>query len=89
MNKIICKLANKKAEMYISKVVWVLAVIIVGMFLMWGVYEIFQQTVLPGLDAQINDIFANGDAAIDSANRAGDYTSDGYGAAAGTTTPNP
>ena len=72
MNKTICKaraaLANKKAEMYISKVVWVLAVIIVGMTLMWGVQSIFTATVLPGLDDQINDIFVNGNNAIDEAN---------------------
>ena len=70
-------LANKKAEMYISKVVWVLAVIIVGMTLMWGVQSIVTATVLPGLDDQINDIFVNGNNAIDEANES-TFTSGGY-----------
>lgn len=75
MNKIIVKaqnaLANKKAEMYISKVIWVLAVIIVGMLLMWGVYNIFNGTVLPELDTTITDLFTD---AKEAANEGDGYT---------------
>lgn len=77
MKKLIAKLQSRSAEMYVSKVVWVLATIIVGCMLMWGVYQIFAETVLPGLDDQINDIFANGNDAISSGN-AKDYEGGGY-----------
>ncbi len=70
MNKLIVKvqnaLANKKAEMYVSKVVWTLAVIIVGMLLMWGVYAIADQVILPELNDAIKAMFAKADAAIDA-----------------------
>ena len=82
MNKIIVKaqaiLSNRKAEMYISKVVWVLAVIIVGMLLMWGVYSIFNLTVLPGVQQWFDDLFATGDALIDEANGGEEFASTGY-----------
>ena len=68
MNKFILKcqnaLANRAAEMYIDKSVWVLAVIIVGMLLMWGVYQIFGTVVLPSLQTSIEKLFANADNAI-------------------------
>lgn len=70
MNKIIVKaqnaLCNRKAEMYISKVVWVLAVIIVGMLLMWGVYALFDAVVLPRLETSIESIFTQADTEIGS-----------------------
>ena len=82
MNKIIVKaraiLAAKKAEMYVSKVVWTLAVIIVGMLLMWGVYGIFNLTVLPGVQQWFNDLFATGDGLIDASNAGQQFTSGGY-----------
>ena len=68
MNKFMLKLQNKKAEMYVSKVVWTLAVIIVGMLLMWGVYAIVSGTVLPRLEKNIQDIFDNADDKIDGGN---------------------
>ncbi len=77
MNKFFAKLTSKAAEMYVTKIVWVLAVIIVGMLLMWGLHSIYAETVLPGLDDQINDLFVNGNNAIDDAN-ASDFTSGGY-----------
>lgn len=87
MNKFIIKaqaaLANKKAEMYVSKVVWTLAVIIVGMLLMWGIYSIFNLTVLPGVQQWFNDLFATGDGLIDEANGGDEFTSSGYTPAGG------
>ena len=79
MNKIIVKvqnaLANKKAEMYVSKVVWTLAVIIVGMLLMWGVYAIADQVILPSLNEAIKDMFTKADTAIAGENQtAGSFT---------------
>ena len=68
MNKFVLKLQSKKAEMYVSKVVWTLAVIIVGMLLMWGVYAIVSGTVLPRLEKNIQDIFDNADGKIDDSN---------------------
>ena len=68
MNKFVLKLQSKKAEMYVSKVVWTLAVIIVGMLLMWGVYAIVSGTVLPRLEKNIQDIFDNADGKIDGSN---------------------
>ena len=68
MNKFILKLQSKKAEMYVSKVVWTLAVIIVGMLLMWGVYAIVSGTVLPRLEKNIQDIFDNADGKIADSN---------------------
>ena len=68
MNKMILKaqavLANKTAEMYVDKVVWVLAVIIVGMALMWGIYTLFNGTVMNGLANSITNLFTNTDKAI-------------------------
>ena len=68
MNKFVLKLQSKKAEMYVSKVVWTLAVIIVGMLLMWGVYAIVSGTVLPRLEQNIQDIFDNADGKISTDN---------------------
>ena len=82
MNKFIVKaqatLANKKAEMYVSKVIWTLAVIIVGMLLMWGIYGIFNLTVLPGIQQWFNDLFATGDGLIDESNGGTEFVSGGY-----------
>ena len=82
MNKIILKaqaaLSNKKAEMYVSKVIWTLAVIIVGMLLMWGIYGIFNLTVLPGVQQWFNDLFATGDGLIDESNGGTEFVSPGY-----------
>ena len=68
MNKIILKvqnaLTNKKAEMYVSKVVWTLAVIIVGMLLMWGIYELTNAVILPRLETAIEAIFTQADTEI-------------------------
>ena len=70
MNKMILKaqavLANKTAEMYVDKVVWVLAVIIVGMALMWGVYALMNGTVMVSLAESINNLFSQTDGAIGS-----------------------
>jgi hypothetical protein len=68
MNKMLIKLQNKKAEMYVSKVVWTLAVIIVGMLLMWGIYAIFSGSVLPRLENALQTIFDNADDKIDAGN---------------------
>lgn len=61
MNKFIVKaknaLANKKAEMYVSKAVWVVGVLIVGAILIWGIYSIMTNTVLKQLDANITSFF--------------------------------
>lgn len=61
MNKLIVKvqnaLANKKAEMYVSKAVWVVGVLLVGGMLVWGIYSIMGGTVLPKLNTIINDYF--------------------------------
>ena len=82
MNKLIIKaqaaLSNKKAEMYVSKVIWTLAVIIVGMLLMWGIYGIFNLTVLPGVQQWFNDLFATGDGLIDDGNAGTQFGSGGY-----------
>lgn len=63
MNKFIVKaknaIANKKAEMYVSKVVWVLAVIVVGLALMVGVRSITNSTILPKLAESIQEFFDN------------------------------
>lgn len=68
MNKMILRaqaaLANKTAEMYVDKTVWVLAIIIVGMALMWGVYKIFNEDVLTSLKTSITKLFTNADSAI-------------------------
>jgi len=76
MNKIILKvqnaLTNKKAEMYVSKVVWTLAVIIVGMLLMWGIYELTNAVILPRLETAIESIFTQADTEI-GATAPGDY----------------
>ena len=74
LNKIILKLQSKKAEMYVSKTVWTLGVIIVGMALVWGFLTITNATVLPGLTANIATIFesvkdeASGDNSSDFTN---------------------
>ena len=78
MNKLIVKaknaFANKKAEMYVSKVVWTLAVIVVGMLLMGIIYNIFNTTVATGLDKNIKSIFTKADGSV-SGNGNGDaYT---------------
>lgn len=61
MNKIIVKaknaIANKKAEMYVSKAVWVVGVLIVGAMLIWGIYSIMTNTVLEKLDENITSFF--------------------------------
>lgn len=77
MNKLICKARaalNKKGEMYVSKVVWTLAVIIVGMLLMWGIYEIVDVCVLPGLNGSISDIFGITDDNISDDNYTSTFT---------------
>ena len=65
MNKLILKaqsaLCNKTAEMYVSKVVWTLSVIIVGMLLMWGLYALVDVVILPRLETNIETIFTNAD----------------------------
>ena len=74
MNKLILKLQSKKAEMYVSKVVWTLAVIIVGMMLMWGVYGIFTGTVLPRLEDNILAIFKSVDDNTSEASNGSSFT---------------
>ena len=78
LNKIICKLSAKKAEMYISKVVWTLAVIIVGMLLMWGIYNIFNKLVLPGINGWFKELFATGDKLIDEGNGGSEFAGETY-----------
>lgn len=78
INRILCKLSAKKAEMYVSKVVWTLAVIIVGLLLMWGIYSIYNLTVLPGVQQWFADLFATGDGLIDENNGGDEFTSGGY-----------
>ena len=79
MNKLIVKaqaiLAAKKAEMYISKVVWVLAVIIVGMTLMWGTYALTNTVVLPSLEEALEAIFGQANTEIENVIEPG-YTPD-------------
>lgn len=76
MNKFIVKaknaIANKKAEMYVSKAVWVVGVLIIGALLVWGCYNIFNVTVLPQLDTNIKSFFATAKTQLDagSANKA-------------------
>lgn len=64
MNKFILKcqaaLANKKAEMYIDKSVWVVALLVVGALLLFGIYTIVEKTVLPSLQTAITKMFADG-----------------------------
>jgi hypothetical protein len=84
LNKILCKLSAKKAELYVSKVVWTLAVIIVGLLLMWGIYSIYNKTVRVGMQQWFEDMFATGDGLIDEANGGEEFTSGGYSKA---TTP--
>lgn len=64
MNKFILKcqaaLANKKAEMYIDKSVWVVALLVVGALLLFGIYTIVDKTVLPSLQAAIKQMFTVG-----------------------------
>ena len=64
MNKFILKcqaaLANKKAEMYIDKSVWVVALLVVGALLLFGIYTIVDKTVLPSLQTAIEKMFADG-----------------------------
>ena len=64
MNKFILKcqaaLANKKAEMYIDKSVWVVALLVVGALLLFGIYTIVDKTVLPSLQSAIKQMFTDG-----------------------------
>lgn len=64
MNKFILKcqaaLANKKAEMYIDKSVWVVALLVVGALLLFGIYTIVDKTVLPSLQDAIKKMFTDG-----------------------------
>ena len=64
MNKFILKcqaaLANKKAEMYIDKSVWVVALLVVGALLLFGIYTIVDKTVLPSLQTAIKQMFTDG-----------------------------
>lgn len=64
MNKFILKcqaaLANKKAEMYIDKSVWVVALLVVGALLLFGIYTIVEKTVLPSLQTAITKMFTDG-----------------------------
>ena len=64
MNKFILKcqaaLANKKAEMYIDKSVWVVALLVVGALLLFGIYTIVDKTVLPSLQTAIKKMFTDG-----------------------------
>ena len=67
MNKFILKcqaaLANKKAEMYIDKSVWVVALLVVGALLLFGIYTIVDKTVLPSLQTAIEKMFSEGSTA--------------------------
>ena len=70
MNKLIVKaqnaVANKKAEMYVSKVVWILATIVVGMLLMGIVYNLMNGTIASSLKTSITKIFTHTDSIIDA-----------------------
>ena len=83
LNKILMKLSAKKAEMYISKVVWTLAVIIVGMLLMWGIYNIFNKLVLPGVNSWFKELFATGDKLIDEGNGGDEFAGEAYATTGG------
>lgn len=77
MNKIIVKaknaIANKKAEMYVSKAVWVVGVLLVGGMLVWGIYSIMGGTVMPKLENTIKNYFTKADAVSGTGNGT-DYT---------------
>lgn len=77
MNALIVKaknaFANKNAEMYVSKVVWTLAVIVVGMLLMGIIYNIFNSTVATGLNKNIKSIFTKADTAVSGNGNGGAY----------------
>ena len=70
MNKFIVKaqnaVANKKAEMYVSKVVWILATIVVGMLLMGIVYNLMNGTIADRLKQAVTSIFTHTDKIIAS-----------------------
>lgn len=61
MNKLIVKaqnvVANKKAEMYVSKVIWILATIVVGMLLMVIVYNLMSEIIAERLKQAVTSIF--------------------------------
>lgn len=77
MNKFIVKaknaIANKKAEMYVSKAVWVVGVLLVGGMLVWGIYSIMGGTVMPKLETTIKNYFTKAESVSGTGNGT-DYT---------------
>lgn len=54
-------LSNQEGDAYIDTVVKILIAVVVGALLLWGLYALTKDTVLPTLTQKIKDIFAKTD----------------------------
>lgn len=53
----ITALSNEDGDAYIDTVVKILIAVVVGALILWGLYELMGETVMPTLTEKIEDLF--------------------------------
>lgn len=56
-NNTVEALSNKKGDAYIDTVIKILIAVVVGALLLWGLYALMEDTVMPTVTTKVQEIF--------------------------------